>query len=203
MPWTLICTTQAIQCTFPSQNQQNVKFLPEFLIFQEPLIIETRHLHHWIWHTSHPKYVSLKSFWCIFSSQNQQNVKFLPEFVIFQEPLIVETRNLCHWNWHTLNPKYAPLKPFWCIFPCQNQQNVNFLVVYWTPLDKKWKKNVNLNIEKVFEKAWKSAHIGFWICQLQCSMLELCVTSTFWVMRVSLNFWQKGLGIGLWNMVYG
>ena len=30
-----------------------------------------------------------------------------------------------------------------------------------TPPDKKW-KNVNLNREKVFEKACKSAHVGFW-----------------------------------------
>ena len=30
---------------FPSQNQQNVKFLPEIVIFQEPLIVETQNLH--------------------------------------------------------------------------------------------------------------------------------------------------------------
>ena len=29
------------RCIFPSQNQQNVKFLPEIVIFQEPLIAET------------------------------------------------------------------------------------------------------------------------------------------------------------------
>ena len=62
---------------FPSQNQQNVKFLPEILIFQEPLIIETWNLCHWIWHASNPKYAPLKPFQCIFPSQNQQNVKFL------------------------------------------------------------------------------------------------------------------------------
>ena len=47
-------------------------------IFQEPLIIETQNLCHWIWHTSNPTYMPLKPFQCIFHSQNQQNVKFLP-----------------------------------------------------------------------------------------------------------------------------
>ena len=136
-----------------------------------------------------------------FPSQNQQNVKFLPEIVIFQEPLITETWNLQHWIWHASNPKYMPLKPFQCIFPSQNQQNVKFLAVYLTPPDKKL-KNVNLHREKVFEKARKSAYTGFWVCQLQCTMLELCVTSTFWVTMVFLDFWQEGLCIGFWNMVY-
>ena len=26
---------------------------------------------------------------------------------------------------------------------------------------------------------WKSAHIGFWVCWLQCTMLELCVKIVF------------------------
>ena len=69
-------------CIFPSQNQQKVKFLPQILISQELLIVETWYLCHWIWHTSNPKYVPLKPFWCIFPSQNQQNVKFLPEILI-------------------------------------------------------------------------------------------------------------------------
>ena len=76
-------------CIFPSQNQQNVKFLPEIVNFQEPLIVETQNLHHLIWHASNPNYVPLKPFQFIFPSQNQQNLKFLPEIVIFQEPLIV------------------------------------------------------------------------------------------------------------------
>ena len=62
---------------FPSQNQQNVKFLPKILIFQEPLNIETRNLHHLIWHALNHKYTQLKPFECIFPSQNQQNVKIL------------------------------------------------------------------------------------------------------------------------------
>ena len=47
-------------------------------------------------------------------------------------------------------------------------------------LDSPWPKmkKVNLDREKVFRKACISAHIGFWVCWLQCTILELCVTST-------------------------
>ena len=138
-------------CIFPSQNQQNVKFLPEILIFWELLIVETWNKCHWIWHISNPKYMPLKPLWCIFPSQNQQNVKFLPEILIFQELLIVETWNKCHWIWHTSNPKYITLKPFWCIFPSQNQQNVKFLAVHLTPPTKN-KNNVNLCRERCLER---------------------------------------------------
>ena len=103
-------------------------------------------------------------------SQKQQNVKFLPDFFILQEPLIIATQNLCHWIWHTSNPTYMSLKSFQCISPCQNQQNVKFMPVYWTPPNTKWKKNINLNREKVFQKAWKSAQTGFSVCQSQCTM---------------------------------
>ena len=67
-------------------------------------------------------------------------------------------------------------------------------------------------MEKVFQQNGlilnsPSAHVehkffGFGVSQLQCNMLELCETSTFWVMMVFLDFWQEGLGIGFWNMVY-
>ena len=42
------------QCIFPSQNQQNMKFLSEIVIFQKPLIAETQNLQHWIWHAIKP-----------------------------------------------------------------------------------------------------------------------------------------------------
>ena len=157
---------------------------PKILIFQELLIIETWNLCHWIWHASNPKYMPLKPFWCIFFSQNEQKVKFLPEILIFQEPLIVETQNLHHWIWHASNPKHVPLKPFWCMFPSQNQQNVKSLAVCLTPPDKNMKKNSICTGTKVFRKAQKSAHMGFWVCWSQWTMLDLCVTSTFWVMMV-------------------
>ena len=76
--------------------------------------------------------------------------------------------------------------------PSQNQENVKILAVCLTLPDKKKKNPMNLYKDKVLRKAWKSAHIGFWVCWLQFSMLELCVTSTFWVMMVFLNsLWQK------------
>ena len=107
----------------------------------------------------------------------------------------------CNWIWHASNPKYVPLIPFPCISPSQNQQNMKFLAVCLTPPWQKSEKEISLNREKVFEKAWKSAHISLWVCQLQCTMLELCVTNTFWVTMVFLHFWQEGLVIGFWNMV--
>ena len=105
-----------------------------------------------------------------------------PKILIFQELLIIETWNLCHWIWHASNPKHVPLKPFWCMFPSQNQQNVKSLAVCLTPPDKN-EKNY-LYREKVFRKAQKSAHMGFWVCWSQWTMLDLCVTSTFWVVMV-------------------
>ena len=127
----------------------------------------------------------LKQFQCIFPSKNQQNVKLLPEIVIFQELLIAETWHLWHWIWHALNPIYILLKPFQCIFPSQNQQNVKFWLFPTPPT-----KNEKCQFEqgKMFEQACICAHIGFWVCQLQCTMLELCMTSTFWVIMVFLHF---------------
>ena len=61
-------------CIFSSQIQQNMKFLPEILIFQEMLIVETQNLP---LDSTSPKYSPLKPFQCILASQNQQNVKFL------------------------------------------------------------------------------------------------------------------------------
>ena len=52
-------------------------------------------------------------------------------------------------------------------------------------------KNINLHREKVFRKACKSAHRGFWVYWLQCTMLELCVTSIFWVIMVFFIFYWK------------
>ena len=110
---------------------------------------------------------------------------------MFQELLIVETWNLCHWIWHTLNPKYAPLKPFNAFAQSKSIKCKIFSCLLNSPWPKKWKKSVWTG-EKVLRKAWISAHIGFWVYWLQFTMLELCVTSTFWVMMVFLNsLWQK------------
>ena len=191
MPWTLnMHHWSNFDAFLPVKNPQNVKFLPEIVIFQELLITETWNLWHWMWHASNPKLCHSSHFYIFFPVKNQQNVKFLPESVIFQELLNAETWNLWHWIWHASNPIYVPLKPFLCIFPSQNQQNVKFWLFPKLPLIKNW-RNINLCREKVFTKACKSAHIGFWVCLLQCTMLELCVTSTFWVIMVFLHFYGK------------
>ena len=89
-----MCHSSHFYIFFPVKNQQNVKFLPEIVIFQELLNAETWNLWHWIWHASNPKYVPLKPFLCIFPSQNQQNVKF---WLFPKLPLIKNWRkiNLC------------------------------------------------------------------------------------------------------------
>ena len=161
---------------------------PKIVIFQELLIIETRNKCHWIWHDLNPKYAPVKQFWCIFPSQNQQNVKFLPEIVIFQELLIAETLKTCGigfgmpWNLNTCHSSHLD-----AFFPVKINKKWNFGCFLNSPWQK-MKNKFNLNREKVFQKACKSAHVGFWVCQLQCTMLELCVTSTFWVIMVFLHF---------------
>ena len=108
-----------------------------------------------------------------------------------------------------LDSDSAHLKPYICatqaILMHFSQSKSTKCEIFGCLLNSPWQKwkqnNINLNMEKVFENAWKSAHRGFWVYQSQCTMLELCVTSTFWVMMVFLDFWQEGLGIGFWNMV--
>ena len=113
--------------------------------------------------------------------------EILSEIVIFQEPVITETQNLWHWIWHASNPKYVPLKPFWCILPSQNPQNIKF----WLFPEFPEKKPHQFDKEKVFAKASKSAHIGFCVCRLKCTMLELCVTSTSLVIVFFCIFYGK------------
>ena len=62
---------------FPSQNQQNVKFLPEICDFLGPAYYrDFKTCSIGIWIASNPKYAPLKPFQCISPRQNQQNVKF-------------------------------------------------------------------------------------------------------------------------------
>ena len=65
---------------------------PKIWIFQEPLIVETWNLHHWIWHTSNPKNTPLKLFQCIFPSQNQQN---LGKFWLFASLPLTKKEKKC------------------------------------------------------------------------------------------------------------
>ena len=64
-------------------------------------------------------------------------------------------------------------------FPQSKSTKCEILAVSLTPPDKKLKKTSIYTGEKVFAKACKAAQTGFWVCQSQCTMLELCVTSTF------------------------
>ena len=60
----------------PVKNPQNVKLLPEIVIFQELLIAETWNLQHWNQRVLNPKYMPLKPFQCIFPSQNNKMWNF-------------------------------------------------------------------------------------------------------------------------------
>ena len=85
----------------------------------------------------------------------------------------------------------------------QNQQNVKFMPVYWTPPNTKWKE-ILIWTGKKYSKWLENLHRQvFRYANHNALYQQLCVTSTFSVMRVFLNFWQEGLGIGFWNMVYG
>ena len=61
-------------------------------------------------------------------------------------------------------------------------------------------KKVNFNREKVFEKPWNFAYIGFWVCWSQCLILELC-DKYFLSYDGFLDSWEEGLDIGFQNMV--
>ena len=116
---------------------------------------------------------------------------------------------------------YAYLELFQSVFSLNKQifqlfQFIRAILRLWnwcskqTPPDKKI-KNVNFNRDKVFEKPWNFAQIGFWVCWLQCIMLELCVTSTFWVVMaliISLTNAVNLTAIGLilsenWSLLVG
>ena len=98
-----------------------------------------------------------------------------------------QTLNKCHWS------------HFNALIPIKINKMWNFDCFLNSPNKKL--KNVNLHREKVFAKVCKFDYIGFGVCWLQCTMSELCVTSTFWVIMVSLHFLWEGLNIGFWNMM--
>ena len=166
---------------------------PTILIFHEPLIVETSNKCHWIQHASNLKYMPLKQFQCIFPSQNQQNVKFLPEIVIFQDCLLQRLKydsKPAALDSACLEPKIHATQAISMHFPSHNQQNVKYGYFLNSPWKKKLKKCQFAQGKSVC-KGFQSAHIGFWIYQLQCTMSELCVTSTFWVIMVFLHFYGK------------
>ena len=77
------------------------------------------------------------------------------------------------------------------IFPwSKSEQNVTFSAVFSTPSDKNWKIHVTLHREKAILQRLANLHIQAILqySQSQCTMLELCVTSTFWVIMVFCIF---------------
>ena len=87
--------------------------------------------------------------------------------------LINKLWNLCHWIWQIVP---------WTLEICTHSSHFN--AFYPVKINKMW-----------------NFCLKFWVCWSQCTMLECCVTSTFWVMMIFLDFWQEGLGKGFWNMV--
>ena len=142
---------------FPSQNQQNVKFMPEIVIFSWNLLIAQGPAKHVAIEFSIPQTQNMchsSNFNAFFPVKSNKMWNYLPETVIFQEPLYHRDLKSVVLNValpQTLNT--APLKPFQCIFPCQNQQNVKFLseivIFFWNCL---------------FHRL-KTCGIGFGICQ--------------------------------------
>ena len=122
-----------------------------------------------------------------------------PQFFIFQESLIIGTWNKCHWIWHASNLNMYHSSHFDAFSQSKSTKCECFGCLLNSPYQKM--KNHQFEQENSVWKAWQSAHIGFWVCWLQCTMLELCVISTFWVTMVFLDFWQEGLGISFWNIV--
>ena len=128
---------------------------------------------------------------------------------------------LCVTSWigHASNTKYAPLEPFWLFelwwFIWTQSMTMHYVRTlcdkYFLSYDGLSELSMTKNEKKTLIctgikcwKAWILVHIGFWVCWLQWSMLELCVTSTFWVMMgfswfLTGRSWYRGLkpGVGV------
>ena len=194
-----ICTTQAISMCC-SQSKSTKCEIFGIVMFYWNLCTDSKHKY-WIWHMSNLTYAPLKPFQCICPSQNQQNVKFFVWNCNILGTTYHRDMKTCGIGFgmpQTLNTHHS--SNFNALFPVKINKMWNFGCFLNSPWQKT-EKNINLHREKVFTKACKSAHIGFWVCQLQCTMLQLCVTSTFWVIMVFLHLLWEGQDIGFWNMV--
>ena len=87
---------KAFQCIFPGQNQQNVKYLPETVIFQEPLEAETWNLWYWMWHASNLNMHHSSHFNALFPVKINKMWNFCLKLWFFLELLIAQTQNLWH-----------------------------------------------------------------------------------------------------------
>ena len=136
---------------------------PKIVIFHELLIVETRNKCHWIQHALNPKYAPLKQFWCIFAVKINKMWNFYLKLWFFRNHLS-QRFEICNIGFsmpQTLNMWHS--SHFDAFFPVKSNKMWNFGCFLNSPLQKT-EKNINLHREKVFAKACKSAHTGFWVC---------------------------------------
>ena len=123
--------------------------------------------------------------------------------LITQKVLVTQSSNIVHCNWHTQKPTCADLQAFWNTFSCSSWICFHFLsggvketakislfvdfVVSLTPLTKN-EKQIQLEQGKSVPKGLQICTCRFLGMPIACTMLELCVTSTFWVIKVFLHF---------------
>ena len=79
--------------------------------------------------------------------------------------------------------------------PSQNQPNVKILCLLT-----KMKKNINLYKDKVLRKAWKSSHIGFWVCLITMQYVRTLCDKYFFELwwffwTPSYKKWKKNINL--------
>ena len=192
------------QCIFPSQKQQNVKFLPDFYSSgttyhrdSKPMPLDLAHLKPYIHATQAiSMHFSLsKSTKCeIYASLLNSSKHKMKKTSIWTGKSISKGLKICTERFLV------------CRSQCTISVKINKmwnLCQFTELLQTQNEKKHQFEQGKSVPKGLKICTDRFFVCQSQCTISELCVTSTFSVMKVFLNFWQEGLGIGFWNMVYG
>ena len=129
-------------CIFPSQNQQNVKFMPEIVIFHEPLIVGTCNKCHWIWHTSNHKYCTTQAISMHFSQSKSTKCEIFAWYCDFLRNHLSQRHETCGIGFgipQTLHMCYSShFNPF---FPVKINK-CDILAVSWTLPDNKLKKKL-------------------------------------------------------------
>ena len=170
------------QCIVPSQNQQNVKFWPEIPELPLEMLTDTDSksvaldvacIKHYICTTQaiSMHFAQSKSTKCeIFV----WNCNFLGTTYHRDSKPVV-------WIWHASNLKYCTTQAISMHCSQSKSTKCEILAISWA-LPPDMKKHP-ISWKECITETCKSARIGFWVCQLQCTMLQLCVTSTFWVIN--------------------
>ena len=100
----------------------------------------------------------------------------------------------------TLN-KCTTKSHFDAFCPVKINKMWNFGCFLNSPKHKNWKKNINLHREKVFTKASKCAHVGFWVCPSTMHYVRALCDKYFLSYDGFSAFLWEGQDIGFWNMV--